>query len=78
MEVYAYKEIDDWNTAFELTGGSELGEITDQETLTKWMTAILSTEGGDSFVQNARKVVEEYINEYKNWDYSEQQISACN
>lgn len=77
MEVYAYKEIDGWNTAFELTDGDELSEITDQETLTKWMTAILSTEDGDSFVQNARKVVEEYINEYKNWEYSGGQISAC-
>ena len=77
MEVYAYKEIDDWNTAFRLTGGSELSEITNQKTLTAWMTAILSTEDGDSFVQNARKVVEEYINEYKNWKYSKGQISAC-
>lgn len=77
MEVYAYKEISGWNTAFELTGGEELSEITDQSTLTAWMTAILSTENGDSFVQNARKVVEEYINEYKNWEYSVGQISAC-
>ena len=77
MEVYAYKEIADWNKAFGLTGGSELSDITDQSELTAWMTAILSTVNGDSFVQNARKVVEEYINEYKNWEYSESQISAC-
>ena len=76
MAVALSESIADWNAALELRDTDELSEITDLNTLKKWISAVRTTNNTASILTPAKTVVEKYGSKYNSWNYEAAQFNA--
>ena len=74
MTVYKQMAIGGWKQAL---SNDSLKPVTSAETLKAWMNAVAVTTDSSLYIEEAKTVVKKYLNEYKNWLYSENQIANC-
>lgn len=79
MTAYNQRDIAGWNSALDLQGPSELKAVADRATLVAWMNAIYNASStGNSFVDNAKEAIKDYIAEFEDWGYVASQIKGLN
>lgn len=74
MTAYNKLTIDQWKSAL---NEQSLEAATDMDKLEAWMDAIAITTSSSLYIDAAKAVVEKYLDEYKNWQYSATQITLC-
>ena len=74
MTVYRNGE-GNWNATLQPT--TTISPVEDMKTLIAWMNAVAVTTESSLFIEDAKTVVGKYLNEYKNWKYSDGQIGEC-
>lgn len=74
MTVYRNGE-GNWNATLQPT--TTISPVEDMKTLIAWMNAVAVTTESSLFIEDAKTVVGKYLNEYKNWKYSDAQIGEC-
>lgn len=77
MAEYRQLSINDWKSAIGSIADSWSSEVSTMESLEIWMRAILITNSDNAYVTNAKEVVEKYIDEYQDWNYSDAQVQAA-
>lgn len=79
MTAYNQRDITGWNTALSLSAGKTLSAVVDRATLVAWMNAIYNASStGNSFVDNAKEAIKDYIAEFEDWGYVASQIKGLN
>ena len=84
MEVYRLREIGQWSDLLGIPSDQKWQYEVDavgagMGNLKTWMETVISADNtaGDGYVAKAKEVVNKYIMEYQNWQYSQPQIAAA-
>lgn len=78
MAVYRMISIEEWDVALHGEKTTWTEEVKTIANLKHWMSTVLNSENvNNSYVKEAKEVVEEYISEYQTWEYSDGQIKSA-
>ena len=84
MEVYRLRNIGQWSDLLGIPNDKKWQNEVDavnagMDNLKTWMETVISANNstGDGYVAKAKEVVNKYIMEYQNWQYSQPQIAAA-
>ena len=79
MEVVRLTDLQSWNTILKAGWADQSGSAYETMDLKVWMKAVLNASNADDngYVAKAKEVVNKYIMEYQDWQYSQSQIAAA-